>query len=163
MKLTPLDIQQQSFTVTLRGYSRVEVTDFLEAICRNYESLLAENEALREGLAEAREENAALKEREGALQNCLVTAREMAEDVVAKARKEADLIHSEAELNASRLMHLAEEKATELRLDLGDLRRQKRHLQAQLRSVLDHHRSLLDAVEVSSEEMVEEAPKASLG
>ena len=37
MALTPLDIQNKSFSVKMRGYNQDEVDDFLDMIVRDYE------------------------------------------------------------------------------------------------------------------------------
>lgn len=43
MRLTPLDIQQQTFKVAFRGYDREQVAGFLERIRRQYEEIVREN------------------------------------------------------------------------------------------------------------------------
>src|SRR5438874_895862 len=48
MKLTPLDIQQQEFKVSIRGYDRIEVQAFLGTVADAVENLLKENAALKE-------------------------------------------------------------------------------------------------------------------
>ena len=48
MKLTPIDIQQQTFTKTWRGVDLREVTDFLELVSGQFEELGKEGTERRE-------------------------------------------------------------------------------------------------------------------
>jgi cell division initiation protein len=50
MKLTPLDIQQQQFSVRFRGFDTNEVDGFLETVASELEDLLKTNKELREEL-----------------------------------------------------------------------------------------------------------------
>ena len=43
MKITPLDIRQQQFTVRFRGFDAEEVDTFLEMIADEYEELMRRN------------------------------------------------------------------------------------------------------------------------
>jgi len=43
MALTPLDIEKKEFKRTFRGYSEVEVDEFLDLIINDYEVLYREN------------------------------------------------------------------------------------------------------------------------
>ena len=46
MALTPLDIQNKSFSVKMRGYNQDEVDDFLDMIVRDYEEAVQKNREL---------------------------------------------------------------------------------------------------------------------
>ena len=120
MKMTPLDIQQQTFKVSLRGFDRVEVTDFLESLRRDYEALMQENVALRERVHGLEADVERLRDHEVELQSCIVTARKMADEVVEQARTEADLISKEAEVTSTQLIQAAEDKASALRLSADE-------------------------------------------
>ena len=69
MRLTPLDIRQQQFTVRMfRGLDPHEVDAFLEDVAEDYETLLKENALLKEQLAALEERSRGLADREKALQ-----------------------------------------------------------------------------------------------
>jgi cell division initiation protein len=48
MKITPLDIQHQQFSVRLRGFDVSEVDRFLELVADTFEEVHGENERLKE-------------------------------------------------------------------------------------------------------------------
>ena len=51
MRITPMDIRQQQFTVRMfRGFSVQEVDSFLEDVAQDYEALIKENALLKEQL-----------------------------------------------------------------------------------------------------------------
>jgi len=43
MRITPMDIEQQEFSRSFRGYNEEEVDDFLDKIVKDYEELINEN------------------------------------------------------------------------------------------------------------------------
>jgi cell division initiation protein len=55
MALTPLDIQNKSFAVKMRGYEKNEVDDFLEIVVRDYEDVTQRNRELEKALRHAEE------------------------------------------------------------------------------------------------------------
>ena len=58
MRITPMDIREQQFTVKMfRGFDVQEVDTFLEDLAEDYETLLKENQLLKEQL-QAMEERA---------------------------------------------------------------------------------------------------------
>ncbi len=50
MKITPMDIQQQQFTVRFRGFDIQEVDSFLETVANELEELIKKNNELKEEL-----------------------------------------------------------------------------------------------------------------
>ena len=51
MRITPMDIRQQQFTVRMfRGFDVQEVDTFLEDVAQDYEALIKENALLKEQL-----------------------------------------------------------------------------------------------------------------
>jgi len=52
MRITPIDIRQQQFTVrTFGGFNRQEVEAFLDDVAEDYQQLVKENALLKEQLA----------------------------------------------------------------------------------------------------------------
>jgi cell division initiation protein len=93
MRLTPLDIRQQQFTVRMfRGLDAQEVDAFLEDVAEDYEATLKENALLREQLSALEERSRGLVDREKALQDTLLTTQRLAEEMKESARREAQLI-----------------------------------------------------------------------
>jgi cell division initiation protein len=144
MKMTPLDIRQKRFEVTLRGYSKKEVEGFLELTAGEFEEVVRENISLKE---EAKRLQARLEQhldREKALQETMVTAQRISEDVKAQAKKEAEVLLADAELQADKIVASANNRLVELVKELNELKRQKVQFESHLESLIDSHKRLLD-------------------
>jgi DivIVA domain-containing protein len=115
--MTPLDIQQQKFKTSLRGYDRAEVLDFLEIVRREYELLVRENRELRHAQADLKAEVAQLREREDELRRCISAAQGLADEVLQQARREAEVLQGEARLQADRLQAESEQRADKLQAE----------------------------------------------
>jgi cell division initiation protein len=146
MKLTPLDIQRQSFQVRFRGFDRDEVTTFLNVVAEEMEQLRSENEKLQE---EARRQSALLSEhheREQILKNTLVSAQRTSEDIKENAKKQSQMLLKEAELAADRLIEAAQSKAHDIERDILDLKQQKRQMLNSILAAIANLRSLIQAM-----------------
>jgi cell division initiation protein len=160
VRITPMDIRQQQFTVrTFRGFDVQEVDTFLEDLAGDYEALLRENSLLKEQLQTLEERARGLETRERVLQETLVTTQKVVEEMKEGARREATLIVREAELKSDKLLEVSRAQEASLQADVTSLRRMKRQLLEGLRSTVDMYQRLLDqdqAVEVPDED----GPKA---
>jgi cell division initiation protein len=156
MKITPLDIQQMVFKVRLRGYDRPDVDRFLEEVAQTVEGLNRENRALREKLAAADDQLAALRKTESTLTHTLVSTQALADEVKQTAHRDADLIVKEAEVKAAELMRNASVELAALQRDLSDLRKQRLLALERLRSTLHTFERILEIEE--GEESVDAQP-----
>src|SRR5260370_8269466 len=105
MRISPLDIRQQQFTVRwFRGFDKHEVDAFLDDVADDYETVLKDNALLKEQLATLEERSRGLTEREKALQDTLVTTQRLGDEMKAAARREAELHMREPELRGEKLL-----------------------------------------------------------
>lgn len=140
MRISPLDIRQQQFTVRMfRGFDAHEVDAFLDDVADDYEAVLKENALLKEQLATLEERSRGLSERERALQDTLVTTQRLGDEMKAAARREAELHMREAELRAEKLVEEVRGDEAKLRSEVQALRRLRRQLIEDLRSTLESY------------------------
>src|SRR3954465_16029657 len=104
MNVSPLDLRQQRFRKSLRGFDKVEVTSFLAAVADDYEQALRETDRLRQDLARMEAGLTEHREHERNLKNTLMTAQKLSEDIKANANEEARLIVREAEGRSNMLL-----------------------------------------------------------
>jgi len=156
--LTPLDVHQKEFRRAFRGYSEIEVDEFLDEIVRELEGLLKENTAYKEQLAAAGEELRHYKNIEETLQNTLVVAQEAAESLRANAKKEADVILMEARANADRLMKESQERVREVMQELESLKRERTAFLAKCKAFARTYLELLEREEASDDNKPKTAP-----
>ena len=145
MRITPMDIRQQQFTVKMfRGFDIQEVDTFLEDLAADYEALLKENSLLKEQLQALEERTRGLEEREKVLQETLVTTQRLVEEMKDHARREASVIIREAEVQADRIIEASRTAEGSLRSEIIALKRTRRQLAEGLRSTLEMYQRLLE-------------------
>ncbi len=144
MKLTPLDLQQQVFRKTLQGYDTHQVDDFLDLIRSEWEDLIREHQSQREELMKLEHRIQGHEEKERTLQETLMTAQKLSDDMKQSAKKEAEIIISQAELQADKIIHQAHGRLTEIIDEINDLKRQRAEFEGRLRGILDSHIRLLE-------------------
>jgi cell division initiation protein len=145
VRITPMDIRQQQFTVKMfRGFDTQEVDTFLEDLASDYEALLKENSLLKEQLQALEERARGLEEREKVLQETLVTTQRLVEEMKDQARREAGVIIREAEVQSERIIEASRTAEGGLRSEILALRRTRRQLAEGLRSTLEMYSRLLD-------------------
>jgi cell division initiation protein len=143
MRLSPLDIRQQQFTVRMfRGLDPQEVDTFLEDVAEDYETLLKENALLKEQLAALEERSRGLTDREKMLQDTLVTTQKLVEDMKEAARRESQIVVREAELRGEKALEEARAEEARIRADIHGLRRTQRQVLEDLRMTLDRYARL---------------------
>ena len=147
MKLTPLDLQQKTFRkVTLGGLDEREVRAWLDLVASQLEDLTRklnrQDEELRRREARINE----FKDREQLLQQTLTTATRLADDMKANTRKEADIVLSDAELQAEKIIANAQARRMQLIGEIDELKRAKASFVQQLSAMLETHKSFLDHI-----------------
>ena len=144
MRISPLEIQQQKFKVKLMGFNREEVASFLELISDEMEELKRENEVLTRDLEKKEKMIIGYKQREKNLNESIITAQKITEDMKLNVKKEADLIISEAEMKAEKIIDVANRKKADIEKEIFDLKKQRLQLSSALRSIIEEHLKLLD-------------------
>jgi cell division initiation protein len=143
MRLTPLDIRQQQFTVRMfRGFDPQEVDAFLEDVAEDYEAAIREGALLKEQVTALEERGRGLADREKALQDTLVTTQKLAEDMKEAARREAQLLVREAELRGEKMLEEVRAEEARIRSEVKALRRTQRELVEDLKATLERYQRL---------------------
>ncbi len=156
MRITPVDIRQQQFTTRMfRGYDAQEVDAFLEDVAEDYEQLMKEHALLKEQLAALEERMRGIEEIERTLQETLVTTQRLTEEMKEAARREAQLLVREAELQGEKLMDAAREEEAKIKSEILALQRTRRQLFEGLRATLEMYQRLI------ARELADEGPGAS--
>ena len=106
--ITPLDIQNKEFPKGMRGYKEEEVDRFLDLLTFDYEKIIEENHSLKEKINDMTKELMTYKEQEDTIQDTIVTAKQLMNDISASAEKRAELLIKNAELDADRIVKEAQ-------------------------------------------------------
>ncbi len=143
MRITPIDIRQQSFTRRFRGFDRQEVDTFLDDVAEDYEQLVKENGLLKEQLQALEERSRGIEQREKMLQDTLLTTQRLAEEMKDGAKREANLLVREAELQGDKLLEEARAEEAKIKAEILALKRTRRQLAEGLRVTLDMYQRLV--------------------
>ena len=151
MTLTPLDVQKARFPQKLRGYDPREVEEFLELVAEELAQRLGEIDRLQREVRYYQERLEQGERREHQLQDTLVRAQKVADEITEASEREARVIVREAEIAGDRIVRQATEQATKVEARIDELRIRRRELILKFRNTLD----LFDEV-VSAEARDEE-------
>ena len=147
MKISPMDIQKQTFGQQLRGFDKEEVKSYLNLVAEEVAALQRERDNFElevQHLQALIEEH---RQRETILKNTLITAQRVSEDIKENARKQAESIIKEAELQSDRLMELAQKRAHEVERGIVDLRAHRQTLRTDIRAFITRLTHILDLQE----------------
>jgi cell division initiation protein len=144
VKVTPLDIRQKQFTRKLRGSDPKEVEAFLELMAQELEDLIRENIALKDDLKRKNARIEEYRDREKTLQETMITAQRITDDLKDAAKRSAEVIVSEAELQAEKIVQGAHGRMIQILDEIGELKRQRSQVTSGIRALLDAELKLLD-------------------
>lgn len=146
MNVSPLDLRQQKFRSTFRGVDPVEVSSFLIAVADDYEGALREADRLRQELARLEEIVRGHVEQEKNLQNTLLTATRMADEIKAKAEEEGLRIVREAESRSVILLEKTQGRVEDIQRDIDGLKLKRRDVETSLEASIQALRNTLEFV-----------------
>jgi len=129
MKLTPADIQRQTFSPRFRGFDPDEVRTFLAAVAEEMAGLQREKDHVAQQLGHL---------------ELIVNA---SEDIRETARREAETIVKQADLQGDRLLELAQNRAHEVERGILELRGHRSSLRTDIRAIITRLTRLLDLQE----------------
>jgi cell division initiation protein len=134
MRIAPLDLRQQRFRTTFRGFDQTEVVAFLTEAADDYEQALREIDRLRQDLVRQDQSLIEHREREANLRNTLLTAQRLADEIKESAQAEAKLIVREAQGRADLLLQKAQGRLSEIERDIDEMRLRRRDVEGSLES-----------------------------
>ena len=134
--LTPLDIHNQEFKRSFRGYNEEEVDEFLDRVIKDYEQLYRENIEIKESLDRLNSKLEHFQNMENTLHNTLVIAQETAEEVKLNAKKETELLIKETEIKAQKMIEEALGKVRKMNGEYEELQKQAQIFRTRIRTLL---------------------------
>jgi cell division initiation protein len=146
MKITPMEVSGKKFKTKWRGYDQEEVREFLEMIASDMEDMIRESRYFEEELSRKNSELGEFKSREQTLKDTLILAQKLARDMKNTMAKEAQVVLSEAEMEAEKMVRQAHDRAMELENEIRDLRNQRLAMVEEMRSIINTHMKMLDLV-----------------
>lgn len=137
MKLTALEIKQQTFDKSLRGYDKAEVEAFLNLMSNEWEHMVAKNRELEKKIDDLEEKLKHYERVEEALHETLQTAKESAEQKLTGARREAQTKVEKAEMEAESIIREATQQRQQVRQSIIRLLDRRKEIIGGMRSYLE--------------------------
>jgi cell division initiation protein len=137
MPLSPLEIKKKEFEQKMRGYDVDQVRAFLDDVAKEFELVLRDQYA-------AEDEHEAMRAKlehyltlEGTLEKTLLAAQQTAVKMEEQAKKEAELILSEARLERDKMLK-------DIPLEIERARGEVTRLRAEYEATLTRMKSLME-------------------
>ena len=143
MGVTPLVVKQKEFSTRFRGFDVQEVDTFLEEVARELEQQDQAIESLKPESHRLNLENQGYRTREDSMKNAMLQSQKVLEHMKENAKKSAQVVIADAEVEAERILNRAHKRLSQLHSDITELKRQRIQLEMQISSVLESHSKLL--------------------
>src|SRR5262245_38948808 len=148
LRLTPVDIRKQEFKRAVRGYDKDEVDTFLEMVAEEFEAMLRERERLQEETVRVRTQLQDYQEIERTLKMALKSADASLHQTAENAKRQAETIVREAEVQAEKTLHDTKTRLADLKNELLLVRAQKDSFARRLRHLLESQLELIGVLEM---------------
>jgi cell division initiation protein len=146
MNVSPLDLRQQTFATSFRGYDKVEVTAFLSAFAEDYEQALLAADRLRHDMSRMEAIINEQRANENNLKSTLMTAQKLADDITSRAEQEAQRIIREAEVRAELLLEKTQGRLDDIHRDIDGMRLKRRDVETSLEATIQAVRNTLEYI-----------------
>ena len=157
MKLTPIDVETQSFKVSWRGYDQDEVRAFLSRVSHELSMMQMNQQRLTEQINVQANQLEQVQNYEDQLRDALLSATQFGERAIDDAKREAELLVKEAEVRADQLLSDSRSELNRLREEALMIRRQRERFAIELRSIIDAHHRMLENLEASQDANISNA------
>lgn len=138
MKLTALEIKQQQFEKSLRGYDPAEVQSYLNILATDWEHMTGKIRELENQVDKLNDKLKHYERVEEALHETLQTAKSSAEEKLTGAKKEAKNIVEKAELEAETILQEAHRERWRIRQQTLQIVEKREEMIRSLSSFLDN-------------------------
>jgi cell division initiation protein len=156
MNVSPLDLRQQRFATSMRGFDKIEVTSFLLAVADDYETALRETDRLRQELSRMEAAINQHREQEKSLQSTLITAQKLADDIRKNAELEAQRIIREAEGRSDLLLEKTSARLEDVQREIDGMKLKRKSVETSIEATIQTLRNTLEYVREQDERDREE-------
>ena len=143
--ITPNEILRKKFSQALRGYKPEEVTDFLRAVSAEFEETLRQNLFLADKVKQLEDAVDEYRQMENTLKNTLISSQRVGQDIKEEAERKSNLILSESELEAERVIQRARTRKERLEEETFQMLNQHKRFRAEFVALMEVHGKMLKA------------------
>lgn len=125
------------------GFDPSEVSQFLNAVAQELESVIHERNRLMEALREKELQLLEYKDRDRVLKDTITTAQKMSERIKSESDREAQMILQDAHYKAEIIVRDSRDSLKNVYKDINDLKKIKLQFEANLKAMVQTHLDLL--------------------
>ena len=148
--LTPLDVRRYEFGKTLRGYDPERVDQFRDEVAEELERLTRLNQDLETKARGFHDQLKAFRDRDKALNDALVHAQQLRQEIKEQAERESSLIVREAQAQAEKQVAAAHAELRRMDEELAAMERMRRNYLTQLRALVERQLAEIGAAEAAA-------------
>lgn len=137
MNLTALEIKQQTFEKSLRGYDVNEVKSFLNVVSSEWEHLVTKSKDQENEISRLKDKLKHFEKVEEALHETLQSAKASADQRISGAKVESETKIQKAELEAEKIIRSAQDQRREIRIGIMNLLDRRQEMIRGMKSYLD--------------------------
>ena len=149
-RLTPLDVRRYEFGRALRGYDPARVDQFREQVADEMDRLIRANQELETKARSLHDQLKSYREREGSINDALVTAQQLRAEMRTQAERESQLTLREAQVQAEGVLAGAQADIRRLEDEVAALERFRRNYLTQLRVFVERQLAEITAAEAAA-------------
>lgn len=140
--ITAMEIRNQQFKKSIRGYREEDVKGFLLILSQDYEQMYSENARLKENIQRLESELTKYRKLEETMNNSLILAQQTAEELKSNARKEAELMMVESKHRINDVLMVYQDVVKRINLLNAEL---KAHITSEM-DILDKGQKKVDEI-----------------
>ncbi len=144
MNLTPIEIKQQQFEKSLRGYDVAEVQSFLNLVSNQVEHLMNKNQDLAEEIEKLSHRLRHYERIEEALHETIKTTKETVDNKIGQAENEAKIKIEKALLEANGIIREALQQRQHIKQNVMHLLNKREEIIAGINSYLESAKTALN-------------------
>lgn len=138
----------EKFSTEMMGYSKKEVSAFVDDVLNELDSNIEYMRKMEKELAYLRNESIRYKQNEATLKNSITQSESLANDIRNNAKKEANIVLMEARTNANRIVNDALLRAEKVEIKKDTLERNMRIYKKKLRSIVEQQLEIVEEIEI---------------
>ena len=143
-RITAMEVERQKFNRKVRGFDPEEVTLYLRSVSEEIERLNLENAKMLEENGLLRGQVKEHSEREQTLQQTLVTAQKMSEELKERSQMQADQVMHEARIRAERTLQETQDQLARLEAEISRAKLDRDLFEKRLEATIEEHLKLLE-------------------
>lgn len=154
MKINLADIENKEFSVTLRGYNKKEVKEFLEGLVKIFQELLEENRQFSEKILSLQKKINDHQSKKSQLDNLITSAQKEADRIIKQSQEKANFIIKETLVETKQIQEKERKKLENIKIEIEKLSNKKKLFLKKFKDLLRSQQDLLkfyEEEEISSQ------------